>query len=565
MKHQYESEILFHLMERDGFNIPSSVPPYEAEIKAYLINQVKLAYPKLTDYEAEWLLYNYTKHLPADFPISSATNVTKATFENVVPFAFQSAILKGKTLVNNIKRITATGGYTTIHNNGIGFTIDTNGQTLTSKITFSLSCINKITEGAKYTVIVDVAENTITRDNTSQMVLKIVLNNYDKVDSGFVKINIGETGLKVFEVIVPTSNTNIPYIETPKDIKGRLIVNGISIIEGHNHNLTGYIEDMQSVKMPVLTTKGKNLFNPNAEFNITDGIYGFIKLTNNKHNSIFVVEKDKTVDLSKIYFGLSGNGKNTDSGHKWLHQNGVLATDKIVDSEYGYFSFFPNNKTTLNKILQRYDIQFEESVTTTSYESYKSNSLTVNEEVELRGIGEVQDTLDCLTGEITQRIGVDVLDGNSTFSSVTTQQNGIRVQYNNANKKSGTNIPVISNKFNFVSYSNTNIPFTVFCGNNSDIYFMLPLNSNVTSVADAKKWFNENNTIIQYPLATESVKTVELKTVNESGESVHFMPLEGTMHVQSSGEPIQPTFDMSVPVEATTQNLASFIDLEMEE
>ena len=30
MKQQYESEILSKLMERDGFNIPSSVPPYEA-------------------------------------------------------------------------------------------------------------------------------------------------------------------------------------------------------------------------------------------------------------------------------------------------------------------------------------------------------------------------------------------------------------------------------------------------------------------------------------------------------------------------------------------------------
>ena len=97
MIHQYESEILFKLMERDGFNIPSSVPPYESEIKAYLINQVKLAYPKLTDYEAEWLLYNYTKHLPAEFPISSVSNVTKATFENVVTFAYQSEILKGST------------------------------------------------------------------------------------------------------------------------------------------------------------------------------------------------------------------------------------------------------------------------------------------------------------------------------------------------------------------------------------------------------------------------------------------------------------------------------------
>ena len=52
---------------------------------------------------------------------------------------------------------------------------------------------------------------------------------------------------------------------------------------------------------------------------------------------------------------------------------------------------------------------------------------------------------------------------------------------------------------------------------------------------------------------------------NENEEKVYFMPLEGTMHVSCSSETIQPTFDMSVPVEATTQNLASFIDMEMEE
>ena len=100
MKQYYEAEVLFQLMEREGFNIPSSVPPYESEIKAYLINQVKQAYPKLTDYEAEWLLYNYTKHLPAEFPIQTVANATSATFENVVPFAYQNAVLKGQTFVN---------------------------------------------------------------------------------------------------------------------------------------------------------------------------------------------------------------------------------------------------------------------------------------------------------------------------------------------------------------------------------------------------------------------------------------------------------------------------------
>ena len=87
MKHQYESEILFRLMERDGFNIPSSVPPYESEIKAYLIEQVKLAYPKLTDYESEWLLYNYTNHIPAEFPLETMEIPVEATTQNLMSFA----------------------------------------------------------------------------------------------------------------------------------------------------------------------------------------------------------------------------------------------------------------------------------------------------------------------------------------------------------------------------------------------------------------------------------------------------------------------------------------------
>ena len=89
--------------------------------------------------------------------------------------------------------------------------------------------------------------------------------------------------------------------------------------------------------------------------------------------------------------------------------------------------------------------------------------------------------------------------------------------------------------------------------------------SKVSTVAELKVYLSQNPITFIHKLATESVKTVDLTTVNEKGETTHFMPLEGTMSVQSSGEIIQPTFDMSVPVEATTQNLASFIDMEMGE
>ena len=104
------------------------------------------------------------------------------------------------------------------------------------------------------------------------------------------------------------------------------------------------------------------------------------------------------------------------------------------------------------------------------------------------------------------------------------------------------------------------------CGTNGRPGIMI-LKSRLTTddVNGLKAYLRSNPITIQYKLASESVKTVDLITINENGESTYFRPLEGTMHVTSSSETIQPTFDMSVPVEAITQNLSSFISLEMEE
>ena len=71
----------------------------------------------------------------------------------------------------------------------------------------------------------------------------------------------------------------------------------------------------------------------------------------------------------------------------------------------------------------------------------------------------------------------------------------------------------------------------------------------------------ENNEV----LAQEVVKTVELTVVNQDGETMpKIKPIEGTMHLStsSSSDAIPPLFSGEIPVEAITQNLASFIDLE---
>ena len=61
-------------------------------------------------------------------------------------------------------------------------------------------------------------------------------------------------------------------------------------------------------------------------------------------------------------------------------------------------------------------------------------------------------------------------------------------------------------------------------------------------------------------LSQEVIKTLDLTIVNQAGEPLSkFKPLEGTMHIEVSGTPINPTAVLEVPVEAITQNLYSFI------
>ena len=65
--------------------------------------------------------------------------------------------------------------------------------------------------------------------------------------------------------------------------------------------------------------------------------------------------------------------------------------------------------------------------------------------------------------------------------------------------------------------------------------------------------------MVQYQLETPTIKTVDLTVVNQDGESVSLKPIEGTMHLSTSSETINPLFSGEIPVEAITQNLASFI------
>lgn len=436
MSLKYESELLYDLMKRDGDDAPSDVLPYESELKEKYLNQVVGAYPKLQDYRPEWLNYNLYHHLPSDFPVETVTDVTHATFQNVVPYAYGKAVLKGQTLVNEaLIDYMNTANYATI-----------SGDTLTLDLSREHSLIELtkdnplLVPNAIYTCIL----YNVVGDTTNV--------NFSIQNASSTKLHLKDVGYKFkFTMGIGNNNTNrLCYVENLVATSGTVSFKMVLLKGDYTNVDIPYFTGMQSVRMPVLTTSNE------------DGT--------------------------------------------------------------------------------------------------KTNILTTSEEVELRGVSVVKDELNLLTSELTQRVVEVVLDGNAGW----TEYSG-NFYLSLPGVQAGEKLPwgkptILSNLY------------PPFIGVETDVYIASGWNGNQIKIRDVnlsleglKSKLMTQPLVATYISSEESVKTVDLTCLNEQGESVNFMPFEGTMHVSTSSNTLPPLVDMNVPVEATTQNLNSFANMIKEE
>ena len=422
---KYQSELLKEIIDKEGHI--TSLLHYQSECVETFIKDAKGSYPKLCDYEGEWLNYINTQSCIGEFPYVTLSDVTEATVNNVVPYEYKSAILKGNTLVNLATQ--KSGRF-----NGKRF------------LHFPLSY--NLNPNTNYFVNFIVKESTLT----------------DGVTCRFKNTSTGITlgALKSSGIIA--TNANVAdileiYIDNTDDVANGLdaFIDDIMVIEYkegmENWNIP-FFEGIQSVKMPDLTT--------------------------------------------------------------------------------------------------------------TNADDTKSIILTVNEDVELRGIGNVKDELNCLTGEVTERIGEIVLDGSQNVASWwnTTSTVGVSIS-----------IPTMKNISNLVC---DRLPVVYYRDINNDTYdtdgiaswdsgnivrFRILKSKLITADIDGIISYLQSNPItVQYELVSESVKKVDLSVFNQNGNKLmKIKPIEGTMNISTSSDTIQPTFSGEIPVEAITQNLSSFI------
>lgn len=442
----------------------------------------------------------------------------------------KSAILKGQTLVNNLVKCTDIPITNSTHSGHINFS-------------------KNIEVGKEYTIIISISNAVASTDSK---IINIRGNNvdgtYKSIYDGVFKVTNGIQKVK----FTSTDNFKTCLISfastTPEN--SSMIIDYLMFIEGDYTNIdVPYFTGMQSVQMPGLTTTGKNLCNRIRGYHSNTGG------TQSSWASFDMSCKPNTTYTAKIFSGsnnrfgfFSGVGvvgstdsyKITVGDYKPYTGGEKTFTITTGNNDNVMWIYLDNNSiSSLDDVV----VQVEEGSVATSYEPYQSNILTVNEPVELRGIGEVRDTLDCLTGEVVQSIGNIVLNGSEDWSAGDRDANSIPFFQLDVKGRKG-NDKIICDKLivrKDISGDKIAISTTVF-GIMGTASNAIRIKNGLTSLTEFKQWLSQNPVTVQYQLATPVIETVDLS-------DHHVYSYKDVTHYTCSSEEgsLIPTLSIDVP------------------
>ena len=478
--------------------------------------------------------------------------VGSLTVRNTVEAPVKSAILCGKTLVN----ISSLTGVTTLKPGDVIF-IENSGMKTNTTYTIMFNCSN--TPSTNFVEIRTMMDNTqITQVNQN-------------VSAGYNKFTIKTNTSK---------ETNRFRFKNDTSATTDFIFSELLILEGNytNENIS-YFEGMASVKMPVLTTTGKNLFdinkintnyrknNDNTEVTVENNKLTIVS-KNNGRSFIYQLEplylKPNTEYTFSITGSSTGDYRRVHLGTKSLVDNNqyktilfseVEETKNVTfmtdDTGYLFIHFYPSTSSIATSIF--YNIQLEEGSTATSYEPYKSNILTCNEEVELRGIGDIKDELNLVTGELTQRIQERVFDGSEKWIIGGTGDNYIMFRCESYTDMVKSSNVITCDRYEYNKLNNATSNLSVTNSTTTGKICIITSQKDL-SIDNFKAKLNTDKPTIQYQLAEPIVKTVDLSILNQD-ENVLLISENGEYIITENGDYIK------VGTKGTKTKLKTFDDI----
>lgn len=148
-------------------------------------------------------------------------------------------------------------------------------------------------------------------------------------------------------------------------------------------------EGTQKYEIDVKVT-GKNLLNLQKESDVK-GTYQGWKVGDGKKTIVLSIkDKGNNVDITKCSIGVSGNGINPNDGLGWIVQDGRILRSEIKTTN-PYVTIYPPNETTVQKFLDRFEIQVEYGTTATPYQPYTEQTVQIALDEPLRGIRRITD------------------------------------------------------------------------------------------------------------------------------------------------------------------------------
>nr|DAM71597.1 MAG TPA: hypothetical protein [Caudoviricetes sp.] len=446
--------------------------------------------------------------------------------------AYKSAILKGQTLVNINKRPLSNGMINNIY------------------YPASECDISMLKTNTQYLVCVynDGDSDTEFYLNGNVFKWKTI-----SVKAHSLAKVIGTTKSEILNNIWLSNNMNQT---TEQNIRVMLI----EYQEGMENWDIPYFEGMQSVRMPVLCTVGKNLFDGEMErgnLNANDG--DMIESPDNNiirsKNFISVkggmpiqltFEKIEYNDKNGIVIVYYDRDKNFISGGN-LNSIGTVTPDNCA------FIKFRTRKSDSSEITEVELsnlglVQLEYGKSLTSLEPHKSNILSTPSDLELGSAGDVRDTLDLLTGEIVVRTEEIILNGSESWAKANDLDNVYRfyLLHNSVSPSTTPNGKLICNNLPVIGLENVKNDL-INIGNAWGINIQLTKDKlSSFDVNELKTWLSQNPVTVRYQLAEPVHKTVDL-----SGTPFGY---KGGHIIKSSAEgSLLPKFEYEVAVSRGAQ------------
>ena len=497
----------------------------------------------------------------------------------------KSAILKGQTFVNVYDYTSSTFiGEATIENGVITLKANGGWVVINNKLPM-------LKPNTNYTIFVNILSNTL---NYSSIELDYALRvEGDTGNSGFITgFDIPKGSVGIFKKLLTTkeslSTTNLSDVRVHASANGGEIKFTYMIIEGdHTQEDIPYFEGMQSVKMPVLTTTGKNLFKLKTpdntagwgghDFSLLENGFSFQAKSgwNSVGFNIGHPNQQITVSATVLCSAISSNKspkQNMGIGNVgYVVENRVkfvLGEEKRINLTFNlsdtgtvwfYGSSEEENPEFKNEVVEWVikDIQVELGSQSTSYEPFKSNILHTPEEVVLRSVENAQDTINLNTGEYVQRIEEVILNGSEPWELLDNNtENTIGFSLHNflPLRKTGDKYVKVncdklpSYKENL--WKNDKIGCVAENNINQDLnntQFQVRVLKSTLSTQDTngfKSWLQTNPLTIQYILETPVIKTVDLS-------DSHVYSYDNITHYDCSSAEgsLVPTLSVKVPTD----------------